>query len=285
MYELAVDIAKRLLRCSLSSFDQRSATAKACQVAEPSCRSMKWLTLREHRNVGIGALLIAASQLSALSFAADSTESVTTIIRIQFDGGKGADLAERVPEIVSLVRDKRLDEAESKARALCRDYESRFQRDKRQFTFQTRADFEQFNAVSRDQMEWINWGYKLALQTQAFIAAERHDYPGAVSLLTQIESLAPVSAETSIELGHALNGLGRYKEALAAYYRAQGIAETFNSQRQYRPVVLRGIGFSLIELGDLDKAEKLFEDSLKLDPNNKVAINELDYIRSKRKNK
>ena len=37
-------------------------------------------------------------------------------------------------------------------------------------------------------------------------------------------------------------------------------------------------GFSLVELGDLDGAEKAFSESLDLEPGNSLAIRELKYI-------
>ena len=231
------------------------------------------------------ALLIAAALLPSLSLAGDRTESVTTETQIHVDAGKGAHLTPRVRQLTELVRTKRFDDADKLAKALCSDYEALFQRDKRQFTFQTRADFEQFRATTKDDIEWIDWGYKIALQTQAFIASERKDYDKALATLSKIESKAPVSADTSIEFGYCLNHLSRPAEALAVYTRAQTIAEKYESQHPYRAAILRGIGFSLIELADLDKAQKAFEDSLKLEPDNKVALNELEYIRQKRAKK
>lgn len=42
------------------------------------------------------------------------------------------------------------------------------------------------------------------------------------------------------------------------------------------------MGFALIELRKLDEAEAVFNDSLKIEPANKVALNELAYIRDLR---
>lgn len=56
---------------------------------------------------------------------------------------------------------------------------------------------------------------------------------------------------------------------------------------KYRPEFearsLRGMGFTKIELGDLDLAEKYFRDSLKLVPKHQGALQELDYIKTLRK--
>lgn len=57
--------------------------------------------------------------------------------------------------------------------------------------------------------------------------------------------------------------------------------------KKYRPEFearsLRGMGFTKIELGDLDQAEKYFRDSLKLVPKHQGALQELDYIKTLRK--
>ena len=45
---------------------------------------------------------------------------------------------------------------------------------------------------------------------------------------------------------------------------------------------MRGMGFNLIELGRLDDAERLFLDSLKVEPDSPAALNELKYIAEQR---
>lgn len=60
------------------------------------------------------------------------------------------------------------------------------------------------------------------------------------------------------------------------------ITRTYPSQRAVEPMALRGMGFMLIELNRLDEAEQALRDSLKLDPGNDVALNELAYIRELR---
>ena len=47
---------------------------------------------------------------------------------------------------------------------------------------------------------------------------------------------------------------------------------------ELRAVALRGRGFALTELGRLDEAEVAYRDSLKLKPENEVALAELKYI-------
>jgi hypothetical protein len=48
-------------------------------------------------------------------------------------------------------------------------------------------------------------------------------------------------------------------------------------------MALRGRGFVLSEMGELDRAKKAFEESLTFEPDNEIARNELEYIARLRK--
>jgi tetratricopeptide (TPR) repeat protein len=45
---------------------------------------------------------------------------------------------------------------------------------------------------------------------------------------------------------------------------------------------LRGQGYALVELGDLDAGEKKYQESVATDPNDKMSRQELDYIKGLR---
>ena len=45
---------------------------------------------------------------------------------------------------------------------------------------------------------------------------------------------------------------------------------------------LRGMGYTLIELGRLDEAERKFDESLRLEPGSRAALSELQYIKEQR---
>ncbi len=77
------------------------------------------------------------------------------------------------------------------------------------------------------------------------------------------------------ERGVALASLKRWPDALAAY--DEGLAIEGLEDRA-RARLYRGRGYALTELGRLDEAEQAYRDSLKLDPNNEIALGELDYI-------
>ena len=50
------------------------------------------------------------------------------------------------------------------------------------------------------------------------------------------------------------------------------------TRRYARHLVLRGIGFALTELGRLQEAREAYEASLRIEPDNALAKNELAYL-------
>ena len=144
-----------------------------------------------------------------------------------------------------------------------------------QYSFQSKEEYLEFKSTSPQDFEWIDWGYKVTLQMKAFIAVERRDFPAALSILAAIEAVAPVSAGTAAERGYVLNQLGQPENALAAYRKSHSLSIRYQSQRPYQAAALRGMGFALIELQRLDEAEGVFQDSLKIEPNNKLALDEV----------
>lgn len=61
--------------------------------------------------------------------------------------------------------------------------------------------------------------------------------------------------------------------------------EKYPSSAYLKPLVLRGIGFALIELDRLDEAQLAFEASLEVEPSSELAKNELIYIEQVRARK
>lgn len=77
------------------------------------------------------------------------------------------------------------------------------------------------------------------------------------------------------ERGVAFAKMKRWSESLAAY---DGGLALPGLQARDRARLLRGRGFALIELNRVDEAETAFRDSLKAEPGNPLAFNELLYI-------
>ncbi|NQZ89524.1 MAG: tetratricopeptide repeat protein [Colwellia sp.] len=93
---------------------------------------------------------------------------------------------------------------------------------------------------------------------------------------------SPVNSMYLSELAHIYQINKDWDQALSTFYQAEGNASVY-SPEQLKLLELtrakRGIGFVLIELGQLQKAKLKFEECLELDPNDKNALNEINYIK------
>jgi tetratricopeptide (TPR) repeat protein len=117
-----------------------------------------------------------------------------------------------------------------------------------------------------------------AYRAAGFLAVAAQDSEHALAYLVRAETLAPTFAGPYTEHAFLLREMGDYPHSTELYRKALALAEKYSSSANIKPVALRGIGFNLIELGDLDGAQKAYEDSLAVDPDNALAKNELAYI-------
>ncbi|WP_347985962.1 tetratricopeptide repeat protein [Methylomonas sp. AM2-LC] len=195
---------------------------------------------------------------------------------------KGYELRGQANTLIELVKSKKLDEAQQLAMQLRQSYEEQFNKNIKQYSFQSENEYTEFKKSSTEEFEWIDWGYKECLQMLAFIQSEKRNYQTAIEYLTKIEQIAPISSSALIETGYVLNQLHHYNDALAIYLKALDLSMQYSTQRPYKASIFRGIGFSFIELNELDEAEKAYQDALALEPTNQVALKELTYIQSLR---
>jgi tetratricopeptide (TPR) repeat protein len=227
------------------------------------------------------SLLIALAVSLPLQ-AQEKTGTVSTVVQNTAQDAKGASLRPAVNALVKLLAAKKFPEADQNVGALRKQYEAIFDPQLKHFTFHDQEEFDEFSKTSGGRFEWIDVGYAQCIQIQAYLAAERRDFSAAMVFLKAIEEIAPVSAVSAIETGYILNQIGKSDDGLATYRRALALSERYSSQSNYRAAALRGIGFSLIELKRLDEAERAFLQSLDVEPGNRVALNELAYIRDVR---
>src|SRR3569623_2985417 len=76
----------------------------------------------------------------------------------------------------------------------------------------------------------------------------------------------------------------KFGESLAAYRRSEAAADlTPGRGKEERCIALKGMGYDLVELGDLDAAEAAYRKCLNVDPTDKDSPNEIDYIQQQRK--
>ena len=219
----------------------------------------------------------------AACLAVEPIFTVSTAVSTNPDLAKGSSHRTEFDALMNLMKSKRFAEAEKAALTLQAKFEAEFDPALKHYSFHSQAEYEDYKAKSKEQFEWIDWAYKQCFQMRAFIMSEKHEYMIALSLLEDIEKLAPASADTACETGFVLGKMNKFKEGEAAYRRAYKITIDFPSQKGMRSMTLRGLGFALGEQDKNDEAEKAYLESLELEPGNSLATNELAYIRNKRK--
>ncbi len=124
-------------------------------------------------------------------------------------------------------------------------------------------------------------GYSKALSLKAYIASDKQQWPSAMKYLAEEIKYNPYSANAYNEQGYVLNMTKRPKEALKLYEKGFETAVRFKYDNSVKATALRGKGYALTEMGDLKGAKKAYEESLKLEPNNQTALDELKYIKNR----
>ena len=127
-----------------------------------------------------------------------------------------------------------------------------------------------------------DWGLAVYLKGYALIDLNRRDE--ARKWLEGAVEMSPMNAQFLGELGEWHKNARGWDKAYKLFERAAAAAEFSPDEikSDHKRRGLRGMGFVLIEQGDLDRAEALFRDCLKIDPNDRGAKVELDYIQQQR---
>jgi len=134
---------------------------------------------------------------------------------------------------------------------------------------------------SKKIIMWITPSYSKAFYLLAFIYAERKDWFKAMTFIDQGISLEPDHPLLLCEKAMILSCLGRHQEAHDLFLNAAEIRPWAPSSQRAR--ALRGAAIALIDLKRLDEAEEILNKSLEIEPENSIALSEIDYIRGLRK--
>jgi len=132
---------------------------------------------------------------------------------------------------------------------------------------------------------FIDHACPAAYKTAAFLSVRAKESNAAFDYLDRAQKLAPHWAEPLAERAYLIGSLGDRAASLEMYQRSLTLVEKYPSSTYLKPLVLRGIGFALIELDRLDEAQLAFEASLEVEPRNELAKNELIYIEQIRERK
>ena len=96
---------------------------------------------------------------------------------------------------------------------------------------------------------------------------------------------SPHHSQYLSELGHLHHARKDWTAALEVFNRAvEGALLSPEAVKgDHRARALRGVGYSLIELGNLDEAEKKFQECLEINPQDQMALSEIEYIQTLRR--
>lgn len=130
--------------------------------------------------------------------------------------------------------------------------------------------------IKLKKIEWIGNAYPRAHYYMGFMCVKRRQYDRAIEFLDNGLRLEPANPSFILEKAQALAQSGRNQEALGLFGSVKKIGPYVSGHEI--AVALRGQGFVLIELGNLDGAETAFRESLKIEPGSEVALNEMRYI-------
>lgn len=152
--------------------------------------------------------------------------------------------------------------------------------DRKIVSFADGDEYEAYVAARSDDtpVEWIDIACPASYYAAGFLHAEARQWEAALPPLQRAIDIAPFFADAHNERGFVFNQMGRRDEAIAEYKIALALGGEHPRSAYVRPIALRGIGWALIEDGDLPGARQAYERSLELDPGNKLALGELEYI-------
>jgi len=151
-------------------------------------------------------------------------------------------------------------------------------------SFRTQRQYELYlrESGNGEPVDWLDMACANAYTQLGYIAVEKKDIEQALRWLDKAHATAPYEAEPLTERGAALIQRKDWAAALDGYQRALALTRTHPEAAYAEALALRGTGFAQIELGDLAAAQAAYEKSLELEPDNKIANNELTYIKQLR---
>jgi tetratricopeptide (TPR) repeat protein len=131
-----------------------------------------------------------------------------------------------------------------------------------------------------------DWSDALLMKASALIELKRNEE--AVAALERAIAIAPEYSPLFSELGYVYQQQHDWQRSLETYQKAESAAQfasTDDLKVQHLTRALRGQGYNLVEMDQLDEAEKLYRRSLSLDEKDENSKRELRYIEQVRDRK
>ena len=241
---------------------------------------MKIITIKPY-------IIISLMILSLCSLFA-TNKTYETEIQFNSENGLGSEYRKFVHPVTKLIIQRKYNEANElldKAIIGFKNIIKHGDKTESYLCFQSKEEFTAYKKMHKKKIIWLDSSYGQAYHLKAFICVNQNNLKKAKQLLMIEKELAPMEAGVLNELGFISNREGKTTDALNYYKEALRLSKQFKSQTQWTGAALRGMGFTLIDLGKLEIAEECFNKSLKIEPNNKIALTELKYIKGLRDQK
>lgn len=151
--------------------------------------------------------------------------------------------------------------------------------------FWDESEYNQYVAVEKKRVIWLQNAYPLAYYLLAVIQIERGLFDDAYITLNKGIELEPDNPTLLSELGLLFSSIAsvtqdeKHIRTSSSYFEKAFDSRAYNTNSQ-KARSLRGIGYNLIELNDYDGAKKIYEASLTWE-DSKIAKEELKVINDK----
>ena len=161
------------------------------------------------------------------------------------------------------------------------DYRHKYEEDGNLFIkFWDLTEFTRYVDIYKDEQDgsisWLLNAYPRAYYILGCLSVQQKNYHEAIKYLEAADRLEPNNPSILLEKAVAYLTIGDPAKALSLNERVLEVGPLVTEED--RAMALRGKGVALIDLGQLDAAEKALEESLKYEPDSRIAHGELDYI-------
>lgn len=195
----------------------------------------------------------------------------------------GYELRGEVVAAVQLIRQRKLSQAQDTLPKVCASFESKFLPGKKYIVADTAESLNAYKRTTSGEFEAVDFSYALCLQSLLYLHSEQGTLAEAQPLIEKIVVAVPTIAMPHVEIGFLLNKQGLYEESLLAYQRAHKIALQYPPQSAALARAWRGIGANRIDQDRLDEAQTAYQTSLEIEPENPIAVKQLEYIKGRRR--
>jgi len=169
------------------------------------------------------------------------------------------------------------------------NYEGKFQKDTAKF-FSARSRAESLAymleaATEKKDARVVSADWAYAYYFKAYALTELGKLSESKMALERALALSPWNSQFLSELGHIYQLEKNWPMALQTFQRSERAAKEFSppeSKNFELARAWRGLGYTYVELSQIDEAEKMYRQCLELDKNDQRALDELRYVRDLR---